>query len=461
MTGRTEKSAGAAPQGLGTFTRVWLGQFVSTLGSGLSAFALSVWVYETTGSTSLFALTSLALVLPSIALLPVSGVLADRWNRRTVMLLSDAGGLLTALAAAALFARGGVKVWHVFVINLFITTIDALRSPAWNAAISTLVPTEELGRANGMMQSAQATVQVVVPLAAGVLLAALGVHGVLFIDAATFAFALLTLYRVRMPNPERSGADAGHTSMRQDLVEGWRYLRERSGLVNLLALGFALTLVMVMAQVSLTPMVLAASSATVLGTISSVGGLGMLGGSFLLSAWKSPPRRVDVLLAFSALSGASLLAFALVPPGPLLALPSLVYLFCMPLIYGSTQVIWQRKVPQEFQGRLFALRNVAGLAATPLAFLLVGALVDPWLEPLMRPDGALTASVGRLIGVGQGRGAALLLLMLGVLLMALALGAAWVPRLRRMEEQLPDAVLPGLPPQSEAPAPDVASEPHA
>ena len=73
------------------FVVVWLGQLVSLVGSGLTSFALGLWVYERTGSVTLFALISLFAVLPGVVLSPLTGVLADRWDRRWVMVLSDTG----------------------------------------------------------------------------------------------------------------------------------------------------------------------------------------------------------------------------------------------------------------------------------------------------------------------------------------------------------------------------------
>ena len=76
-------------KGMRTFITVWLGQLVSTVGSGLTGFALGVWVYQETGSTTMFALNLLAFALPNLLLSPISGVAADRWDRRVVMIMSD------------------------------------------------------------------------------------------------------------------------------------------------------------------------------------------------------------------------------------------------------------------------------------------------------------------------------------------------------------------------------------
>jgi DHA3 family macrolide efflux protein-like MFS transporter len=154
-------------KGILAFAIVWFGQVISFIGSGMSSFALGVWVYQKTGSVTQFALTSLFIVLPRVVLGPLAGVLVDRWDRRSVMILSDAGGGLSILAIGLLSLAGRLEIWHIYLAIFASGIFDTLRWPAMTAATTQLVPKEHLGRASGMLQIVSAGTMLVSPLLGG------------------------------------------------------------------------------------------------------------------------------------------------------------------------------------------------------------------------------------------------------------------------------------------------------
>ncbi len=187
--------------GMRTFVIIWLGQLVSTLGSGLTGFALGVWIYQETGSTTLYAFNMLANAVPNLLLSPLAGALADRWDRRLVMIMSDAGAGLGTLAVAILALTQRLEVWHVYVATAFISGFSAFQWPAYSAATTLMVPKEQLGRAGGMVQIGEAVSQLISPALAGGLLVFAGLQGVILTDFATFLCAIATLAFVRFPRP--------------------------------------------------------------------------------------------------------------------------------------------------------------------------------------------------------------------------------------------------------------------
>jgi MFS transporter, DHA3 family, macrolide efflux protein len=182
------------------FLIVWLGQLVSTIGSGMTGFALGVSVYAQTGSTTDFALIFLAGMLPRALLAPLAGVLADRWDRRRVMILSDLGAALSTLVALALALSGEFQLWQIYLVTATNGAFGALRVPAYIASASTLVPKDQYGRIGGMLQLNDALGQVVAPVVAGALMATFRLPSVLLIDLASFGVALLTLAITRFPH---------------------------------------------------------------------------------------------------------------------------------------------------------------------------------------------------------------------------------------------------------------------
>ncbi|RPI34759.1 MAG: MFS transporter, partial [Chloroflexota bacterium] len=123
---------------MNTFTLVWAGQLVSLFGSGLTGFALGLWVYQQTGSVTQYALIALSAVLPRILVSPLAGVLADRWDRRRAMILSDCGAGLTTLAIALLFLSSRLEVWHIYLATGAGAAFGAIQWPAYTASISQL-----------------------------------------------------------------------------------------------------------------------------------------------------------------------------------------------------------------------------------------------------------------------------------------------------------------------------------
>lgn len=185
-------------------------------------------------------------------------------------------------------------------------------------------------------------------------------------------------------------------------------------------------------------MVLSFTSAAVLGRVLSVAGAGMLAGSLLMSVWGGPSRRVSGILGFLMLQGTILMIGGVWPSAILIAAAGFVFLFTVPIILGCSQAVWQSKVAPDLQGRVFAVRRMVAWSTLPLSFLLAGPLADRLFEPLLMPNGPLSGSVGRLIGVGKGRGIALLLMCLGLLVLITVAGFYRHSRLRRLESELPD-----------------------
>ncbi len=179
-----------------------------------------------------------------------------------------------------------------------------------------------------------------------------------------------------------------------------------------------------------------------LGWVVSFSGVGMLAGGVAMGVWGGPRRRILGVLGFQLLSGVALFAAALPATPGMLAGAAFVFMFAMPVMVGSAQAIWQVKVPAGVQGRVFAVRRMVSLSAPPVAALLAGPLADGVFEPAMASSGALADSVGRVLGTGPGRGIALLFVVLGILA-ALNVLLAWLsPRIRNVEDDLPDALRP-------------------
>ncbi|HEY2295954.1 MAG TPA: MFS transporter [Thermoanaerobaculia bacterium] len=424
-----------------TFRIIWLGQLLSLLGSGLNAFALGVWVYQQTGSTTRFALVLFSGSLPGVLLLPVAGLLADRWDRRLTMVLSDAGAGLGALALALMFATGRVSIGWIYLLLIFSSSLATFQRPAYSAAVGQFVSKDDLTRANGMVRTAQAVAQLFAPLLAGLLLSFLSIGTILFLDVASFGVALATLLAVRFPEmPSGEPQVGGAASWRREIAQGFSYIGARQGLLSLMVFFAVLNFAGSCANALVQPLILSFASPRALGTMLTTAGIGLLVGSVVMSVWGGPKRRVLGIFGFMPLAGAGILLAGLRPSIPVVVAGLILAFFSLPFIEGATTAIVQSKVDPKVQGRVFAVTHVIASGLAPIAYVIAGLLSDRVFEPLMAPGGALAPVFGPFLGVGKGRGMGLILLLVGVVLLLTTAIGALLPRLRNVEDDLPDAV---------------------
>jgi DHA3 family macrolide efflux protein-like MFS transporter len=192
------------PTGMFGFTLVWIGQLVSILATQMTTFALTIWVFQKTGSATSLALVQVFFITPLLLVSPIAGVMVDRHNRKLMMMVSDLTAGLATVAILVLQYLGVLEVWHLYVAAVFQGLGNSFQWPAYSAAISTMLPKEQYGRANGMMSLLEMGPGIFAPLLAGALFPIIGLTGVLSFDVITFIFAIVVLIWVRIPQPARS-----------------------------------------------------------------------------------------------------------------------------------------------------------------------------------------------------------------------------------------------------------------
>ncbi len=444
-----EEASALKPKGMGVFMTIWLGQLISLLGSGLTGFALGVWIFESTGRATPFVLTALFSSLPNLLLSPVAGVVADRWNRRWIMIISDTAAALMTLFIMVMVFSGRLQIWHIYLTAFIGSAFGAFQNPAYTASVTMLVPKEQLGRASGLLQSGQAIRTLLSPVLAGFLFVTIGLKNIILIDFVTFFFAVGTLMIVVIPQPEYLATETQKKeSIWKQSLFGLTYIKNRVGLLSML-LYFALVNFLLSAtNVLLTPLVLTFTDARTLGFIQAVLGAGMLLGSIAMSAWGGPKRKMMGVYGFIAMMGVGMVIISLSPSPWMVGAGLFVALAGVPIAAGCSQVIWQTKVEPGIQGRVFAIRGMIATAITPLAFVTAGLVPDKILEPLMRQGGGLGDTVGQVIGTGPGREFALMYLVSGLLMLVVTAVAYLFPRMRLVEDELPD-MLPDEVPRSQ------------
>ncbi|GCD98573.1 hybrid non-ribosomal peptide synthetase/type I polyketide synthase [Embleya hyalina] len=418
-------TAGTAPD-LRKFALVALGQLLSMMGSGLSTLVLSIWVLDRTGSLTSFAVVSAIGLLPGILVGPVAGAVADRWDRRKVMLASDTTAGLSMAALVVLMHGDGLYLWHVYLVVSVTSVAGAFQRPAYLAAVAQLVPKRYLGHAAGIGQLGVGVGLVFSPMLGAALIDPIGIDGVLLVDTGTFAIGALTLLLVRFPNlmfrvrEETFGAE---------IRNGWRYITRRPGLRAALrffvvdhvfyTLGFAV----------ITPMLLAEQSDSVLGLALGAGGVGGIVGSVLMGLWGGTARRSHGMLIAMGIGSFAMILVGISTVPALIVAGMFLVGFGESLAEGHWIAIVQSKVGFELQGRVLSLFITLMMLTMPLGYLVVGPLAERFVQPLLESE-------------GPGRGLALLIVLSGVLQLAWAVRGWFDDRLRLIEDELPDAIPP-------------------
>ena len=282
-----------------SFTILWFGQIVSLVGSAMTWFGFTIWVWDETGKASALATISFFAFLPTVLFSPVAGAFVDRWNRKLVMLLSDLATALGTLTIFLIYTFSDLQIWHIYVVSILAGFFTAFQYPAYAAAVTTMLSKEDYVRAEGMMGSARALSGILAPIFAAVLLGIVGLSGIMLIDLATFLFAFATLIFIHIPQPKQT--DVGLQSkgtLWQEIQFGFRYINERGSLQALTVL-FAITGVFLAIGATLmAPLVLSGTqnNESALATVQSVGAVGGIAGGVILSLWGGTKRRIHNIL---------------------------------------------------------------------------------------------------------------------------------------------------------------------
>lgn len=428
--------------GMRGFVLIWIGQVLSLLGSAMSVFALSLWAWEKTGQVTALSLVAFFGFAPMVVLSPLAGALVDRWDRKRMMMVSDAGAGVATLFLFVLHSLGLLEIWHLFVSSAVASACQAFHFPAYSAAMSMMLPKEQLGRANGMLSMADSASGIMAPIIAGFLIAYIGLAGILSIDLITCVFAVLMLSLIHIPQPKQSSEGiAAKANLLQESFYGFRYIWQRPSLLGLQLVFLTINLLATFATTLLTPFVLTRSGndPQQLSFVMAAGSVGGLLGGLAMSIWGGPKRRVYGVIGGMILSG--LLGPALIGIGaslPMWMLGSFFSLFFVPILNGSNQAIWQSKVAPDLQGRVFSTRRLIAQISVPIAMALVGPLADGVFEPMMRSDIVLAQLLRPMFGSGAGAGIGLLITSCGILTAFAALIGFFAPSVRYAEDRLPD-----------------------
>ncbi|WP_327010425.1 MFS transporter [Dactylosporangium sp. NBC_01737] len=431
----TAVTGGRARRDLREFYLMAAGQTASLIGAALSSFALGVWAYQQHGRVADYALVTMLALLPAIVVLPLGGAVADRFDRRRIMLACNGAGAAVMTVVVTLLALGRLEIWSVGLLAGLLSTVTAFHRPAYLAAVAQLVPKPYLGQANALANLGPGIGMLIAPLAGGALITALGMPWVVAVDVVSLLLGIGTLLVVRLP--DRLFRRQEETFVRA-IAGGWRFLVRRRPLMIMIGFFIVENYLAMLALAVTVPTVYAFGGTTAVSVVTTCSGVGAGLGALAMVLWGGAERRATGMVGFVVGVGLGAALVGLRPSIVVAAAGSLIWYASLTVLNAHWLAIIQVKVGLELQGRVLATNQMLAVAMTPLAFLTAPPLTGA-VTPLLRPGGALAGTVGQVIGTGAGRGTALILLACGLLLVAWgALGLAYRP-LHRMEDDLPDA----------------------
>ena len=398
------------------FLFLWFGQLISQLGSRMTSFALVLFSYSTTGTAMSLALLSMTSYLPEVLFTFLGGAVADRWNRKTLMLVSDLVSAMGTLCILLLYQADALVTWHLYVINFIVGMMNAFQSPAANAALSQIIPQEHYTRAAGMQSFSNAFNTLVCPALAAAVVGFGGLETVLAFDLFSFAVgAGMLLFLVRIPSIPASG----NQEERGGMFEGFRFLvKERPAMLRLILFFSFINLLAAMSGNGLMPaMVLSRTGGNelALGTVSSCIGVGTLIGSLLTTVLPKPHKPLKVIFVCCALSFTLCdLMWGFTRTLPLWCLGAILGNLPLPMLNANLTALMRMQIPMERQGRVFAVQSALQYCTIPAGFLLGGWLCDYVMEPLMAGTSAFAEMLRPIVGSGNGSGIALVFLITGL-----------------------------------------------
>ncbi|MDQ1287621.1 MAG: hypothetical protein QG622_1186 [Actinomycetota bacterium] len=380
------------------FRLLWLGQSASTLGDGLVVVAIGLFVTRLTGDPSDVGVVLAAYSLPLVLLVLVGGVVADRWPRRTVMILSDTVRCVLHGTLALLIATGSVRIWQLVVIGVLFGSSQAFFQPAYFGLVPQTVPESDIQSAQALGGMTRELASFVSPALSTFLVLSAGGAAAFGLDAATFAVSALTLLRVRTRSRgEPATADGGILS---ELKEGWSAVRERAWVWATIA-SFSIVLL-----VAITPFFVlgptlarhAYGTEAVYGYANAAWGAGMVLGAVLGARWR-PYRPLLLGLVACVLCPAMVLLFASAPP--------LTVLYPFMVVSGAGMglfsVWWEtalaQRIPPHLLSRVSAWDWMGSLALAPAGYLAAGPVAHTFGEGRVLAAGGAIGTVALLFAL--------------------------------------------------------------
>lgn len=385
------------------FLFLWAGELISSIGGGLTSFGLAVYVFNETGSAASMALVSLLAFLPTLILSVPAGVLADRYDRKLLMMLGDGCSGIGVLYILLCMLSGHASLLQICIGVAVSSIFSALLEPSYRATITELLTKDEYSKASGMVSLASSARFLVSPVLAGMLLVVSDIRLLLIIDICTFIITVIMTGIVK--KSVGIGKIVKQESFLCSFKEGWKTIVAKKGVVVLIAISGIMTCFMGTFQILAEPMVLDFTDSTTLGITETICAGGMLVSSLFLGVKGLKKGYVKVLSASLAFAGITMAVFTVKQNIYLMCVAGFLFFAMLPFANNCLDYLTRTNIPDEKQGRAWGVIGFLSQLGYVAAYGLTGIVADYIAESK---------------GIGVGRGAAYVVLISGILLIITA-----------------------------------------
>ena len=429
--------------GLTAFFVAFAGQITSTIGSAITSFGVSIWLYQQTGQATELTWASAAFLGPLLLVAPFAGTVVDRGNRKRIMILADVAAGMTTIILLLLFRAGGLEQWHIYLLNIVNGIAQAFQWPAFSASVTLIVDKKQYARAAGFMQLGNPTARVIAPAAAAALLAFSTFELLLWVDLATFIFAVITMAFVIVPQPKISAENNTKDGYLAATKLGFTYLLRHPSLLGIQLMKMGSNLGAIFGVAVIVPMILATTGndEAALATARAIAAAGGIVGGLALGAWggisKDRDRMLYILLAMSLVSITGIF-YGIAHNVAGWAIAGFLSQFFAAFVNANTRAIWQRKIPPDIQGRVFAVQGLITSLMLPIITVIAGPLADKFFEPALLSSGVLASTFGWLVGNSPGSGMSLMFVLGNCVGLAVVIASFYSTSIRQIEKLMPD-----------------------
>ena len=399
--------------GLRDFYLLWVTQSMSQLGSTMTGFALTLWLYEKTGSALSTAMLTICTYLPYVLMSIFAGAITDRFDKKKTMLACDTFAAACTVLVLVLYKTDLLCVWHLYAINAVSGLMNTVQQPASEVAYTLVVPKEQYQRISGLQSLSRSLISIGSPLMAAAVYGAAGLGAVIILDLVSFSVAFMTLACAIQIPAVRAGTETEENVLML-AGGGLQFLKENPLILHVILFMAGVNLIASAFDAVLPALVIPRCGNSVLGIVTSCSGIAMVLGSLLVTVMKKPRDRVRVIYQTMLFSlGIENFVLALTRNPIWWCAGQVVGWILVPVMSANENVIIRNSVPVDLQGRVYACRNTLQFFTIPIGLALGGFLVDEICEPFMavQPSSSLPTL---LFGSGKGSGAALMMFVLGI-----------------------------------------------
>ncbi len=395
---------------------------MSSIGGGLTSFGLGVYVFQQTGSAASMTLVTLLAFMPTLVLSVPAGVLADRYDRRLLMMFGDGCSAVGILYILFCMLNGGASLTEICIGVTISSVFSSLLEPSYRATVTDLLDAEEYSRASGMVSLAGSARYLISPVLAGALLTVSDIRLLLVLDICTFFLTVICTGVVR--NGLAAKTAENKEPFFAALRMGWQAVTEKRGVFLLILLSSVMTCFMGAFQILAEPMILDFADSATLGIGETICASGMLVSGLFLGARGIKKGYLKVLSASLTIAGIAMIIFGLKENIYLICAAGFLFFAMLPFANNCLDFLVRTNITDELQGRAWGFIGFLSQIGYVVAYGVAGVLTD---------------GIGEQFQVGVGRGAAAVIMVSGVLLGILALVVYPIKAVRELEHGITNA----------------------